>query len=85
MEDENKRRQRLRRNFLSLSKLDKFKAIPKKSTPGKCAYILLFRRIEINATKFEKTRIDFKSDVFDAVAVVVAVERREALGTSLAK
>ena len=46
---------------------------------------LTFQRIEINATKFEKTRIDFKSDVFDAVAVVVAVERREALGTNLAK
>ena len=70
--------------FLFLN-LIKFEAIPKKSTPGKCAYILLFQRIEINATKFEKTRIDFKSDVFDAVAVVVAVERREALGTSLAK
>ena len=38
---------------------------------------LTFQRIEINATKFEKTGIVFKSDVFDAVAVVVAVERRE--------
>ena len=73
MEEENKWRQRLRRIFLSLSKLNKFEAIPKKSTPGKFAYIWFFQRIEINATKFEKTRIDFKSDVVAAVAVVVAV------------
>ena len=45
---------------------------PKKSTPGKFAYIRHFQRIGINATKFEKTLIHFKSDVFAAVAVVDA-------------
>ena len=43
--------------FLNLS------ANPKKSTPGKLAYISYFQRIEINAT------ILFKSDVFAAVTV----------------
>ena len=62
--------------FLFLN-LIKFEAISKKSTPGKFAYIWLFQRIEINATKFEKTRIDFKSYVFAAVAVVVGTSRSE--------
>ena len=35
--------------------LIKFEAFPKKLTPGKFADICLFQRIEINATKFEKT------------------------------
>ena len=39
--------------FLNLS------AVPKKSTPGKLAYISYFQRIEINATKLEKTPISF--------------------------
>ena len=47
-------------------------AVPKKSTLGKLAYIRLFQRTGINATKFEKTLIHFKSDVFVAVAVVEA-------------
>ena len=45
---------------------------PKKSTPGKFAYSRHFQRIGINAKKFEKTLIHFKSDVFAAVAVVDA-------------
>ena len=32
---------------------------PKKSTPGKLAYITYFQQIEINATKLEKTPIHF--------------------------
>ena len=52
--------------FLNLS------AVPKKSTPGKFAYIRNFQPIGINAAKFEKTRIHFKSDVFTAVAVADA-------------
>ena len=48
-------------------------AAPKNSTQGKFAYICHFQRIGIiNATKFEKTRIHFKSDIFVAVAVVDA-------------
>ena len=41
--------------FLNLSD------VPKKSTPGKFAYlrILFFQRIGINATKFEKTQVTF--------------------------
>ena len=82
MEDENKRRQRLRRNFLSLSKLDKIWGDPQEINSREMRLHLTF---SANWNKREKIRIDFKSDVFDAVAVVVAVERREALGTSLAK
>ena len=55
--------------FLNLS------AVPRKSTPGIFANIRHFQRIQrigINATKFEKTQIHFKSDVFAAVAVVDA-------------
>ena len=65
MEDVNKQRQ----TFLSLSKLE---WVLKKSTPGKLAYISYFQRIEINATKLEKTPIHFKSDVFAAVTFVNA-------------
>ena len=46
--------------FLNLS------AVPKKSAPGKLAYISYFQRIELNATKLEKTPIHFRSDVFAA-------------------
>ena len=56
MEDVNKRR----RNFLSLSKLECL---------SQEIYSRHFQRIGINATKFEKTLIRFKSDVFAAVAV----------------
>ena len=52
--------------FLNLS------AVPKKSTPGKFVHIRHFQPIGINATKFEKTRIHFKNDVFAAVAVADA-------------
>ena len=52
--------------FLNLS------AVPKKSAPGKLAYISYFQRIEINATRLEKTPIHFKSDVFAAVTFVDA-------------
>ena len=66
MKDVNKRRQTFFL-FLNLS------SVPKKSTPGKFAYIRHFHRTGINATKFEKkTPIHFKSDVFAAVAVVDA-------------
>ena len=51
MEDVNKRRQ----IFLSLN----FSAVPKKSTPRKFAHFWHFKRIGINAEKFEKTRIHF--------------------------
>ena len=48
-------------------------AAPKNSTQGKFANVCHFQRIEIiNATKFEKTRIHFKSDILVAVAVVDA-------------
>ena len=47
-------------------------SVPYESTPGKYAYIWHFRRIWMNATKFEKTRIHFKSHVFAAIAVVDA-------------
>ena len=43
-----------------------------KSTPVKFAYILHFQQSGINATKFEKMRIYFESDVFAAVSVVDA-------------
>ena len=47
-------------------------AVPKKSTPAKFAYIRHFQEIGINVTKFEKTLIHFKSDVFAALTVVDA-------------
>ena len=65
MEDVNKRPW----NFLLFLNLS---SVPKKSTPGKFAYIRYFQRTKINATKFEKTPIHFKSDIFAAVAVVDA-------------
>ena len=46
-----------------------FSAVPKKSTPGKFAYIWQFQQIGINATKFEKTRIYFQIDVFTTLLV----------------
>ena len=52
--------------FLNLS------AVPNISAPRKLAYIKHFPPTGINATKFEKTLIHFKSDVFTAVAVVDA-------------
>ena len=64
MEDVNKRR----RNFLSLSILE----CGPLETPGEFAYNRHFQRTGIIATKFEKTPIHFKSDVFTAVAVVDA-------------
>ena len=47
-------------------------SVLKKSTPGKFAYIKHFQEIEINATKFQETRIHFKSDVFATVAAADA-------------
>ena len=52
--------------FLNLSEFSK------NSTPWKFAYIWHFQRIRINTTKFEETRIHFKSDVLGAVTVVNA-------------
>ena len=65
MEDVNKRR-RIFFLFLNLG------AVPKKSTPGKFAYIRHFQRFGINATKSEKKVIHFKSDILATVAVVDA-------------
>ena len=65
MEDVNKRWQ----IFLSLLNLSE---VSKNSTPWKFAYIWHFQRIRINTTKFEVTRIHFKSDIFGAVTVVDA-------------
>ena len=62
MEDVKKRR-RIFLLFLN------FSAVPKKSTPGKFAYIWQFQQIGINATKFEKTRIHFKINVFTTLVV----------------
>ena len=78
MEDLNKRR----RNFLSLFKLEcgPYKKLP----PGKLAYIRHFPPIGVNATKFEKTLIHFKSDVFNAAAVVYAKSGQSLRHTSLA-
>ena len=50
-----------RRIFLSLSKLECLRS-PRNQLP-KFAYIWHFRRIGINATKFEKPPIPFKGDV----------------------
>ena len=49
--------------------------VPKKLTPGKFSYIWHFQEIGMSATKFEKGRIHFKSDVFATVAVVNAKAR----------
>ena len=46
--------------------------VPKKSKPGKFAYIWHFQETGISVIQFEKTRIHFKSDFFAAVAVVDA-------------
>ena len=46
--------------------------VPKKSTPGKFAYILHFQGTGTSVRKFEKTPSHFKSDFFAAVAVVDA-------------
>ena len=54
----------------SFSIFPNLNAVPKKSTLEKFAYVRHFQRIGINAKKFEKTPIHFKSDVFAAVAVV---------------
>ena len=58
-----------RRMFLSFSKLGYGL---KNSTPGNFTYICHLKRVEIIATTFGKTRIHFDSNVFAAVAVVVA-------------
>ena len=42
-------------------------AVPKKSTPRKFAYSWHFQRIVVNATKVQKSRIHFKSDVSPSV------------------
>ena len=62
------RKQATTKFFLSLN----LNAVPKKSTLEKFAFFRHFHRIRINAKKFEKTPIHFKSDVFAAVAVVDA-------------
>ncbi|CAH3028738.1 unnamed protein product, partial [Porites evermanni] len=45
------------------------RAGPKRSTPGKFAYIRHFQRIGINAKEFEKTLIHFKSDMSEVSIV----------------
>ena len=59
------------------------RVVPKKSTPGKMAYIWHFQRIGISAKKFEKTRIHVKSDIFAAVAVADATARERDVCESL--
>ena len=66
MEDVNKRRQ----TFLSLSKLEA--RSQRNRLQGNWPTLAIFQRIEINATKLEKTPIHFKSDVFAAVNFVDA-------------
>ena len=66
-EDVNKRR----RISFSLCKLE---CGPQEINSGKFAYICHFQQIGINATKIEKTRIHFNTDVFAAVAVVDAIK-----------
>ena len=58
-----------RRTFLSLSKLE---CGPQEIGSWKIRLHLTFQRIGKNATTFNETRIHFKRDVFDAVAVVDA-------------
>ena len=64
-------RKRATTNFFNFPSL-KLSALLKKSTRGKFAYTCHFQQIGINATKIEKTGINFKTDVFAAVAVVDA-------------
>ena len=66
MEDVNKRRQ----TFLSLSKPEC--GPNERLNSWEIGLHSYFQRIEINATKLEKTPIHFKSDVFAAVTFVDA-------------
>ena len=65
MEDVNKRP----RSFLSLPKLE---CGPQEINSGTFAYTLHFQQFGITMTKFEKTQIHFKCEVFAYVAVVNA-------------
>ena len=65
MEDVNKRRQ----TFLSLSKLE---CAQRNKLQGNWPTLAIFRELNWNATKLEKTPIHFKSDVFAAVTFVDA-------------
>ena len=56
----------------SLSLSLNLSAVLKKSTPGKVPCTCHFQQIGINSTKIEKMGINFKPDVFAAVAVVDA-------------
>ena len=55
-------------SFLYLN-MDK---VVKNSTPRKLAYIWRIVRFQIDAIKFERTQIQFFSDVLTAVVVAVA-------------
>ena len=55
-------------SFLYLN-MDK---VVKNSTPAKLAYIWRIVRFQIDAIKFERTQIQFFSDVLTAVVVAVA-------------
>ena len=57
------------RSFLSLPKLE---SSPQEINSGTFAYTLHFQQFGITLTKFEKTQIHFKSEVFAKVAVVNA-------------
>ena len=48
------------------------RAVHRESIQGKFAYIWQFQQILINATKFGKMQIHFKSDVFAAYAITAA-------------
>ena len=46
---------------------------PQELNSREFTYIFYFQRVGIHATKFEKMRIDFNSDVFAAVAIMAMV------------
>ena len=48
--------------------MDKFL---KNSTPGNVSYIWQIERFQVDAIKFKRTQINFLTDVFTAVVVVV--------------
>ena len=45
---------------------------PQEFNSTEFTYIFYFQRVGIQAMQFQKTRINFNSDVFAAVAIVIA-------------
>ena len=54
--------------FFFYLNMDKFL---KNSTPGNVSYIWQIERFQVDAIKFKRTQINFLTDVFTAVVVVV--------------